>query len=258
MNFNTTTECRFCGEPGHSNTECNHPDLHELWDDMRNLVSDYNNFNEETFEIQKNFLLQQVPHYLVIAIAIRFCDIVYTYECTFNDFIQSIYHGLKNYAELEIVFEEFDGSDVDIAEQIEPASVSQWIVEPFLRCIETAEELQEGVFCSICIDDHTRLSTVTTMCGHDFCKSCMCSHLDYQLADEQQPKCPMCRMEVTSLEIKDIEFYDELYDRYVTSRFAVPLEIEDLDSIADISLLDSFDFMPFIPFMPWIPQDVAA
>jgi hypothetical protein len=118
--------------------------------------------------------------------------------------------------------DEAEEADVEEAEAVEEENF-QWRVEPFLLCLETAEELKEEVFCSICLDDHTKLDTVTTNCGHKFGKICMCAHLDYQLVTHC-PTCPMCRTEVTTLEIKDVDFYDELYERYVNAPLDTALE----------------------------------
>jgi len=124
--------------------------------------------------------------------------------------------------------------------------IIEWIVEPFLLCLENAEELKEQIFCSICLEEHKKIETVTTNCGHTFCKSCMCENLDHHITTNRRPTCPMCRTNVITLEIKDACFYDELYERYVS----VPLSTlnenmpEDLDAIADIQFLDSFDVFP--------------
>jgi hypothetical protein len=123
---------------------------------------------------------------------------------------------------------------------------TQWIVEPLLLCLETAEELKEQIFCSICLDNHTKIETVTTNCGHNFCKNCMCENLDHHITANRRPTCPMCRTNVRTLEIKDADFYDELYERYVTVPLSTVREDmpEDIDTVSDIAFLDSFDFMP--------------
>ena len=124
--------------------------------------------------------------------------------------------------------------------------IIEWIVEPFLLCLENAEELKEQIYCSICLEEHKKIETVTTNCGHTFCKSCMCENLDHHITTNRRPTCPMCRTNVRTLEIKDACFYDELYERYVSVPLSTLNETmpEDLDAIADIAFLDSFDFMP--------------
>lgn len=249
--MNTTTNpCNFCGEIGHSNNQCNHHELHDLWSHIVNMVGNHSEWSDEAFTFQKRFLQHNVPHYVVIAIAIRFCNLESPYTATFDDIIYSIYNGLKlvysdmaNEAEIsEMLSQSIEIIDPD--EAMEEDVPRQWNIEPLLLCLETAEELKEELFCSICLDNHTRLETVTTNCGHDFGKGCMCSHLDHQHSNNGNPTCPLCRTEVRTLEIKDVEFYDELYERYITSSEEHSSISDDIDTVSDIALLDSFVFMP--------------
>ena len=248
----TTTECEFCGESGHSNNQCNHDELHDVWSHIVNMVGHHSEWNYQAFTFQKRFLQEEVPHHLVVAIAIRFCNLEYSYTSTFDDIIQSIYHGLnlvysdmENEEEIsEMLNQSIEMIDPDQA--MEEDVPKQWTIEPFLLCLETVDDLKDDMFCSICLDNHAKLSTVTTNCGHEFGKVCMCSHLDHQLSNNRNPTCPMCRTEVRTLEIKDADFYDELYERYVIAPIsAMHIDIpDDLDLISDIAFLDSFNFMP--------------
>jgi len=122
----------------------------------------------------------------------------------------------------------------------------RWTVEPLLLCLETVEELKEELFCSICLDEHKKIETVTTNCDHTFCKSCMCANLDHYIATNRLPTCPMCRTNITTLEIKDVDYYDELYDRYVTVPLSTVPEnmLDHLHGVGDIQFLDSFDLFP--------------
>lgn len=247
--MNTTTiECYFCGEIGHYNNQCDHHELHNLWSHIVNIIVDYRGFNEEEFAIQARFLQRYVPHDLVVAIAIRFCNFTYTCSSSYYDIMMAIYNGLSAlYLEManEADISEMISESIEMFDPDQAIEDSQWTIEPLLLCLETAEELKEEIFCAICLDNHTKLATVTTNCGHEFGKACMCAHLDHQFST-RSPTCPMCRTEVKTLEIKDADFYDELYERYVTVPLsAVPVNMpHDLESISDIALLDSFDFMP--------------
>lgn len=248
-------ECNFCGEMGHSTSECNHDELHRVWSHIVGMVRHHSEWSEHVFTFQNRFLQHNVSHNVVIAVAVRFCNLESPYTCTFDDIIYSIYRGLNShYLDManeeeisEMVSESIEMLDPDQAQEAEEEEAEnfQWRVEPFLLCLETAEELKEEVFCSICLDDHTKLDTVTTNCGHEFGKACMCAHLDYQLVT-RCPTCPMCRTEVTTLEIKDVDFYDELYERYVNAPLDTALEnmSNALDSSSEVAFLDSFEFMP--------------
>jgi hypothetical protein len=234
-------ECEFCGEIGHSNNQC----VYDLWSHIVEMISNYSEFNEESFSFQKQFLECNVPHFMIIAIAVRFCNFTYTSSSSFDDIIQSIYNGLR-LLYLDMANEE-EISEI-LNESIDPDEIVQqhlqWTVEPIILCLETIEELKEEIFCSICLDNHTMLETVTTNCRHKFGKTCMCSHLDYQITN-RCPTCPLCRAEVITLEIKDSDFYDELYERYVEAPLAFTSSniVNDIDSITYIDLLDSFEFM---------------
>ena len=264
MDSTTTNICTFCNEVGHSNKECNSNDLHELWSHLTNMVGHHSAWNEEAIANQKRFLQEEVPHYLVIAVAIRFCNLEYSYYLSFNDIIESIHKQLlyiyyldmvneSEISEIEAEISEMLNQSIHLDDEMEQDQdqdqdqyiPKQWTIEPFLLCLETAEDLKEELFCSICLDDHMRLDTVITNCGHSFGKVCMCSHLDHQMTSIS-PTCPMCRTEVRTLEIKDADFYDELYERYVIAPIsAMRIDIpDDLDLISDIAFLDSFNFMP--------------
>jgi hypothetical protein len=255
--MDTTMECNFCGEMGHSIMECNHDDLYSAWEQLVCMMRHHSQWDEQAFTFQKRFLQHDVPHNVVIAIAVRFCNLESPYTATFDDIMLSIYRELNvlysdmaNEEEIsEMLNESIDIIDPE-AEEAEEAETEaeehfKWRVEPFLLCLETEHELKEEVFCSICLDNHTKLDTVTTNCGHEFGKACMCSHLDYHLVS-RCPTCPMCRTEVTTLEIKDVDFYDELYERYVNAPLETALEnmSNALDSSSEVAFLDSFEFMP--------------
>jgi hypothetical protein len=242
-------ECEFCGESGHFISQCNDQQLHESWLSLLNMISDYTSFNEETFAIQKRYL-QLCNHNIALGIAMRFCNFTYDCFCSFDDICQAIYDELKtqysdmaNEDEISVMLSE---SIVIMDPDVAVENQFRLTIEPLLLCLETSEELREEIYCSICLDNHTRMGVVTTNCGHEFGKTCMCAHLDHQLATYGHSTCPMCRTVVRTLEIKDADFYDELYERYVTSlqssaRSTMP---DDLDSIVDDDFLDSFEFMP--------------
>jgi hypothetical protein len=47
--------------------------------------------------------------------------------------------------------------------------------------------------CSICIDGYTKVNSVTTSCGHAFCKECYNTHEQTVLANHNRVYCPLCR-----------------------------------------------------------------
>jgi hypothetical protein len=83
-----------------------------------------------------------------------------------------------------------------------------------ILCTETAAELQQHQDCPICYGDETKLmDMITTNCNHEFCKTCICRHIDSAPAT-RRACCPMCRTDIKSLVVKDVEFCEELNRKY--------------------------------------------
>jgi len=85
------------------------------------------------------------------------------------------------------------------------------MIEPLILCLETARELSELKECVVCLDEKTAIHFDTTNCGHSFCHDCICHHLD---TSKNGPTCPNCRTMICTLEVKDIENYDDIVKRY--------------------------------------------
>jgi hypothetical protein len=222
--------------------------IYQVWTHVLDMVNDYRNYTQEDFELQKRYLTNEVDFNLVKAISIRFCN------GRIADNMNAVYH--KVYSRIREILTDFS-NEAEISEELEESIeivdtfdfeeiVSNWVVEPMLLCLETEEELQQETFCAICLENYKKLEIVTTNCNHEFCNGCMCNHLDYQCSKEN-PTCPMCRTTVKTLEIKDADFYDNLYERYVKNRQVIYAPIHpmpDPDGITDIDNLDSFELFP--------------
>jgi hypothetical protein len=85
------------------------------------------------------------------------------------------------------------------------------VVQPFLLCLESAEELAQLTECVICQEDQAMIHMTTTNCGHLFCHTCMCLHIE---SKAETPACPLCRSAVTSLDIKDVEALNTIDERF--------------------------------------------
>jgi len=54
--------------------------------------------------------------------------------------------------------------------------------------------------CSICMENYTRVNSVTTSCGHAFCKGCYDVHEQTGLSNRMlKVRCPLCRTETPKI-----------------------------------------------------------
>jgi hypothetical protein len=95
-------------------------------------------------------------------------------------------------------------------------------IEPMMLVLETAAELSHTIECVVCLDEKSAIHFDTTNCGHSFCHSCICRHID---SSRNGPSCPNCRTMIRTLEVKDIENYDDIFNKYGTVQEDIPLNI---------------------------------
>jgi len=60
------------------------------------------------------------------------------------------------------------------------------------------EEVMPDV-CGICLEEYTRVNSVSTCCGHSFCRSCYTAAAEHCVG--RKMKCPMCRKESPKLTV---------------------------------------------------------
>jgi predicted ribosome quality control (RQC) complex YloA/Tae2 family protein len=78
-------------------------------------------------------------------------------------------------------------------------------------CTESADELQQHCECPICYGDEVKcIQMVETGCNHQFCGYCISRHIDQPRPDNKKACCPLCRTEISSLVVKDVELHQEL------------------------------------------------
>jgi len=79
------------------------------------------------------------------------------------------------------------------------------LIRPADSCLED---------CPICYgDDIQKKNTLSTNCGHIFCKDCICTCID-KTSMQNIPTCPMCREDITSLTALEEEVYRNLVSKY--------------------------------------------
>jgi hypothetical protein len=80
-------------------------------------------------------------------------------------------------------------------------------------CIEETNELEQLVECPICLDEKQIFDSVQLNCNHSFCVTCIIKHMDITKIN-QLPNCPLCRTDIKMFEVKSIETYNLLQDKY--------------------------------------------
>lgn len=85
------------------------------------------------------------------------------------------------------------------------------IIEPMMLCLETETDLSLLKECIVCLDEKTAIQFDTTNCGHSFCHDCICHHLN---TSKNGPTCPNCRTTISTLEVKDVDNYEDIVLRY--------------------------------------------
>mgnify|MGYP001265526174 CR=1 FL=1 len=89
----------------------------------------------------------------------------------------------------------------------------KWTINISILNMDSSKKLKQKFTCPICLDDHPLIKTIITNCNHNFCKNCICEHID-TFSNKNIPNCPMCRSDVHQFEIKDSEYYQELQEKY--------------------------------------------
>jgi len=98
----------------------------------------------------------------------------------------------------------------------EAESVVEWKmdIQPIMLCTEQSYELEEQEECPICLTDQKKHDILITNCNHSFCKDCVVKSLDMSKNARKQLSCALCRSQVKSLETKNVEEYNKIYDLY--------------------------------------------
>ena len=69
--------------------------------------------------------------------------------------------------------------------------------------------------CSICFgDDISTHEITTTNCNHTYCQQCICKWIDIANRADTHVKCPTCRHQITTLTLRDVEYFKQINDKY--------------------------------------------
>ena len=92
--------------------------------------------------------------------------------------------------------------NIDLYENIrQPVISSRWqeeievvvVTEEHKVFVKTLTEVEIETICedcAICFNKPTKLDSITTECGHEFCKGC---YIDYIATTNRNKSCPLCR-----------------------------------------------------------------
>jgi len=97
--------------------------------------------------------------------------------------------------------EELEG-DIQPVELLYPPSA-------FILCLETQEQLNTPVECDICYNEKTVFNMDIFQCQHSCCHTCVMSMLKMS----SSIKCPFCRSNILTIEVKDTDNYTEIVDK---------------------------------------------
>jgi hypothetical protein len=248
----TTTCCSFCDEPGHNIHTCTDVRIENGWRDiLRRANIQQGSFLDDEGIANVIHSLQTFPTVLLTAVAVQYAQsyVDDSMETKLNNLRSWIQHEASRYETLshedKCVYLHWldpgtylpDGTilpnDDDIPELVtddddddglipfnDSNTVSTYLIDPFLLCIESAEELGQYSECPICFEeDRTLLDMNTTSCEHSFCHSCIMRHL------KRRQDCPMCRTQVTTLQVRQSEHYDEVKNAFGPITRDTPISI---------------------------------
>ena len=80
-------------------------------------------------------------------------------------------------------------------------------------CMEQQNELEQCVECPICLDHKQVFDNVQLNCNHSFCTTCIIKHIDVTKKNAS-PNCPLCRTDIKMFEVKSVETYNLLENKY--------------------------------------------
>lgn len=216
-------KCSYCSVEGHKITECNRPEITQLYNyikrDLRHGME-----REEFMEF-----LSIVNEPLLRVFAIQYCGVLAnsSYEQYFHAIVLHFYDAnfvqmqlnLRHRRQVErlqqltrIQVEARLQRDIQNATlEVQPSHIrKEYNIVPIIICTENEAEMEEPKDCTICFETFCKKNTVITNCNHFYCKDCMVSYLKSISATDKKPSCAMCRCDVKTLEIKHPDDYFEI------------------------------------------------
>ena len=225
----STRCCSFCLNSGHNIRGCTDPSIWNLW---RTLVSTFviprlgSSFTETDKWTVTGFIACNYDSRVTRATAIKYTKTNYGLSGHVTDCYRlNLYDRLvselqyvnmlddisREWWSLGFVDESIFESRTDLDAMIFPDSSS---FNPVIHVVSsslisaTAVELTRLTECVICQEDMPMIDFNTTNCGHSFCHTCICRHI--QSKGSVRANCPLCRTEITHLQTREVVNLEEL------------------------------------------------
>jgi hypothetical protein len=231
-NQKMTNHCSFCAESGHNIRTCSDIRIENGWRDILRQAKIHEGPLDEGG--LRNYL-QNFPYPVSQAVAVQYAN-SHTQDLRYT-LLDNICLAVRGEAaRYETLSQEEKGAfrhwvdpsrylpdgtvipnDDDIIELEEDdfipfndvTPIFNNLIEARLLCTESEAELAAQCECPICFEEDITLSDMnTTSCEHSFCHSCIMKHL------RTKNNCPMCRTQVTTLQVRYIEHYDAVKDAF--------------------------------------------
>jgi len=252
--------CSYCRLSGHNIRNCTHPHIEEAWKYVLGgmpfrLPSELRSYIQESYGAIDHYLSNILDNQLLYAVGVQYGNgrMTDTQEEQVYNIMNRIFTEIERFETMDEEAQrqflswlyETDGENLGIAfsyegreEQEEQETQQQQkipiLIEPLILCLETAAELCELFECSICMEEHKIISQNTTNCQHSFCHDCICQHID---TSKNGSSCPLCRTQITSLEVKDMEHYETIRQKYNIQEKQGQRQIDYFDMLYDSWIL---------------------
>lgn len=220
--------CSFCLNSGHNIRRCTDPSIWNLW---RTIVSTFviprlgSSFTETDKWTVTGFIACNYDSRLTRATAIKYTKRDYglsgqVTDCYRVNLFDRLVKELQYANMLDDISREWwclgfvDESIFESREDLDAMIFPEPPFVPIVPFVEstlisgTAIELTRLTECVICQEDKPMIDFNTTICGHSFCHTCICSHI--QSKGSVRAACPLCRTAITHLQTREHDNLVEL------------------------------------------------
>jgi hypothetical protein len=214
--MNQTLTCDFCHEAGHTIQFCRNPQISNAFRNLiqvsisspdfleaQHTLADYTDVLIKTISIQMTRTLPEESREHHIEKIIEAIQVETNYLRQLTGIQRDEYLSwlnpnniVEDVLNMATIFDRLP--DENTSEQ----------PTPLLLCIETQEELRAPVECGICLETKTVFDMDTFQCRHPFCHPCVLQ----MLVIYTKMSCPLCRIQVKTIEVKDIDHFDDIHN----------------------------------------------
>lgn len=223
-----TLSCSYCGDNGHTIQFCCDPQIEDAFkylisasmeslDNSIQALDDFSDILVCAIGVQKGRSLpsdtrEQHREKVIDAVKVE-CEYLSQLSGIQRDeYMRWLYPG--DYDEHQDEDQESVNSDEESVIELDDNVLvvhevdTPCIIAALLMCIETQEELAAPAECNICFDTKTVLDMDTFQCQHPFCHACVLQ----MMVRNARLCCPLCRTRVKTIEVKDVDGYNDIQD----------------------------------------------